>query len=104
MRVACNASVIKRKNNHFTMSAKKPSTNEEDDDISADDEWDEGEYEFMQDLQEAKQKLGSPIGYETTQEAEEAAGRLHACLERDAKPIQELLVDDQEPEAHRDSH
>jgi hypothetical protein len=55
------------------MSAKKPSTNEEDDGISADDEWDEGGYEFMQDLQEAKQKLGSPIGYETTQEAEEAA-------------------------------
>ncbi len=35
-----------------------------------DDEETESDFEFMKDLQNAKQKLGSPIGYETTEEAE----------------------------------
>ena len=38
-----------------------------------DDEWNKEDYKFMKDLQDAKQKIGTPIGYECTEEAEEAA-------------------------------
>lgn len=46
---------------------------ENDDENKQSQEWDQEDYDFMKDLSSAKQKLGTPIGYERTEEAEDAA-------------------------------
>ena len=54
-----------------------------------DDAETESDFEFMKDLQHAKQKLGSPIGYETTEEAETAAANAQNAFLEAMKAVKE---------------
>jgi hypothetical protein len=66
--------------NHPHLLRKKADNDDDNNDDNDDDNDDkynnyseQEEYEFMKDLSSAKQKLGTPIGYECTEEAEDAA-------------------------------
>jgi hypothetical protein len=59
---------------HQTLNASSSSNHDDEDNTNSNNnERNDKEFEFMKDLQNAKQQLGTPIGYESTEEAETAA-------------------------------